>query len=55
MDFTGRPMTGFVFVERAGIRTRRSLLSWVAPAVAFAKGLPPKPGKSATIQGQLDI
>jgi len=39
MDFTGRSTKGFVFVEPAGIRTRRSLASWVAPAVAFVKSL----------------
>ncbi len=44
MDFTGRPMKGFVFVEPAGIRTKRSLASWVAPAAAFAKSLPPNDG-----------
>lgn len=43
MDFTGRPTKGFVFVDPAGIRTRRSLESWVAQAVAFATSLPPKP------------
>ena len=45
MDFTGRSMKGFVFVEPAGIMTKRSLASWVAPAAAFAKSLPPKPAK----------
>ncbi|MBI3521726.1 MAG: TfoX/Sxy family protein [Chloroflexi bacterium] len=45
MDFTGRPVKGFVFVEPAGLRTRRSLASWVAPAIAFAKTLPPRPAK----------
>lgn len=44
MDFTSRSMKGFVFVEPAGIRTKRSLASWVAPAAAFAKSLPPKAG-----------
>jgi len=39
MDFTGRSIKGFVFVEPAGTRTKRSLASWVAPAVAFAKSL----------------
>ena len=39
MDFTGRSIEGFVFVAPAGIRTKRSLASWVAPAVAFAKSL----------------
>ena len=39
LDFTGRSTKGFVFVGPAGIRTRRSLASWVAPAVAFVKSL----------------
>src|SRR5438445_1689799 len=30
MDFTGRSIKGFVFVAAAGIRTKRSLASWVA-------------------------
>src|SRR5918995_27443 len=47
MDFTGRSMKGFVFVEPAGIRTKRSLASWVAPAIAFAKSLPPKRAKGS--------
>jgi|SRR5450759_1585869 TfoX N-terminal domain len=42
MDLTGRSMKGFVIVEPAGIRTKRSLASWVAPAAAFARSLPPK-------------
>src|ERR687892_82309 len=42
MDFTGRAMKDFVFVAPAGIRTKPSLESWVAPAAAFAKTLPPK-------------
>ena len=42
MDFTGRSLRGFVFVEPAGITTKRSLASWVAPAAPFAKSLPPK-------------
>ncbi|MGH2747797.1 MAG: TfoX/Sxy family protein [Actinomycetota bacterium] len=46
MDFTGRSMRGFVFVAPAGIKTKRSLASWVAPATAFAKSLPPKRAKA---------
>jgi TfoX/Sxy family transcriptional regulator of competence genes len=41
MDIIGRSTKGFVFVESAGIRTKRSLASWVAPAAALAKSLPP--------------
>jgi hypothetical protein len=40
MDFTGRSMKGFVFVQPAGIRTSRSLATWVAPALAYARSLP---------------
>ncbi len=46
MDFTGRVMQGFVLVGPAGIKTKRSLASWVAPATAFAKSLPPKRPKA---------
>ena len=46
MDFTGRSTRGFVFVSPAGIKTKRSLASWVAPAAAFAKSLPPKRAKA---------
>ena len=41
MDFTGRSMKGFVFVQPAGFRTKRSLESWVSLAATFAKSLPP--------------
>ena len=33
MDFTGRPMTGYVFIKPAGCSTRRTLQKWVAQAV----------------------
>ncbi len=42
MDFTGRPMKGFVFVEREGVSTKRNLRAWVGRGVAFAGSLPPK-------------
>lgn len=35
MDFTGRPMRGFVFVGLEGLRTRRQLQSWVDLALAY--------------------
>lgn len=41
MDFTGRPMTGMVFVEPAGL-AGRSLQQWVREAADYARGLPPK-------------
>ncbi len=35
MDFTGRPMRGFVFVDVASLRTERQLASWLELALAF--------------------
>ena len=35
MDFTGRPMKGFVFVGIASLRTERQLASWLDLALAF--------------------
>jgi TfoX/Sxy family transcriptional regulator of competence genes len=45
MDFTGRPLTGFVYVAPAGYRGA-SLGKWVEEAAAFVATLPqPKPRK----------
>jgi TfoX/Sxy family transcriptional regulator of competence genes len=41
MDFTGRPMSGMVFVEPAGL-AGLALQSWVRDAADYARGLPPK-------------
>jgi len=43
MDFTGRPMKGFVFIETGGLRTARQLRKWVSMARTFAQSLPRKP------------
>ncbi len=42
MDFTGRPMKGFVFVESAGIATDSALAEWVERGASFARSLPAK-------------
>jgi TfoX/Sxy family transcriptional regulator of competence genes len=42
MDFTGRPMKGFVYVEPAGFASAGDLKSWIAMAVDFARSLPAK-------------
>jgi hypothetical protein len=39
MDFTGRPMTGYVFIDPPGLRTGASLAKWVAMAVEFVATL----------------
>ena len=42
MDFTGRPMKGFVYVERSGYRTEASLRAWIGSGLKFVLSLPPK-------------
>jgi hypothetical protein len=42
MDFTGRPMRGFVVVEAAGIVEPADLGRWVDAGADFAASLPPK-------------
>jgi hypothetical protein len=41
-DMTGRPMRGWIVVERSGIGTDAQLGAWVERGVAFARSLPPK-------------
>ena len=42
MDFSGRPMKGWVFVASAGVNTDEALEHWVAQGVRFALTLPRK-------------
>jgi len=42
MDFTGRPMKGFVYVGPAGYRTTNALRKWIQRGLHFALSLPPK-------------
>lgn len=42
MDFTGRPMRGFVYVSPAGCRSARDLRAWVGGSLRFVASLPPK-------------
>lgn len=42
MDFTGRPMRGFVYVEPPGYRSEASLRVWIRSGLEFALSLPPK-------------
>ena len=42
MDFTGRPMRGFVWVDAAGIGDDRALRRWIRRGLDFAGSLPPK-------------
>ena len=45
MDFTGRPMRGFLFVDPKAIARAPSLRKWVARATAHADALPVKAKK----------
>ncbi len=45
MDFTGRPMKEYVYVEPAGFKTEKSLIKWIDKAIAFVKTLPAKKPK----------
>lgn len=42
MDFTGRPMAGYVFVAAAGLANDHILAGWIDRACAFVATLPAK-------------
>ncbi len=42
MDFTGRPLRGFLYVDAPAMRTAAQLRKWVDRAAAHAASLPPK-------------
>jgi hypothetical protein len=42
MDFTGRALPGFVYVDRAGFASAASLAQWIERSLRFARTLPPK-------------
>src|SRR5688572_3041589 len=43
MDFTGRPMRGYVFVAPAGIRDARALTRWIDWSAAFVATVEKQP------------
>ena len=45
MDFTGKPMQGYVFVDSSGLKTEEQLLFWLNRCKAFVATLPPKEAK----------
>jgi len=45
MDFSGRPMRGYVFVGAAALGSDAALQGWVDGCAAFAATLPPTPPK----------
>lgn len=42
MDFTGKPLKGFIYVMPEGLRRSDSLKQWVDRGVQYAKSLPRK-------------
>jgi len=42
MDFTGKPMKGFVYVDAAGFESDEALASWASLSVGFVRSLPLK-------------
>lgn len=42
MDFSGRPMKGYVYVAPPGVTADTDLAVWVARGADFAETLPPK-------------
>ena len=42
MDFTGRPMKGYVYVDPGGLRSDEELREWVGRCVEFVGTLPEK-------------
>ena len=42
MDFTGRPLTGFVYVAGEGLTSEGDLRAWVERGARYAESLPAK-------------
>ena len=40
MDFTGRPLSGFVYVGSPGVKTGAALAKWLREATEYAASLP---------------
>jgi TfoX/Sxy family transcriptional regulator of competence genes len=52
MDFTGRPMKGYVFIAPAGLAQAQSLRGWIEAACHHVSTLPVKaPRKNAAAKG----
>lgn len=45
MDFTGKPLKGFIYVAPAGIRTATRLMAWIGHGLRHVQALPAKKTK----------
>lgn len=49
MDFTGKPMKGYVFVAAPGIKTTSGLTAWTRMGVDYVRTLPRKARKQKRV------
>ncbi len=42
MDFTGRPLKGFIYIESEGVKTKAALAKWLEMGLTFTRTLPKK-------------
>lgn len=49
MDFTGRPMNGYVFVGPGGSRTEKAIKKWIDQAAAFVATLDGGPAETRSL------
>jgi len=49
MEFTGRPMKGFLFVEPEVVKDPKGLTKWVRMALDHVRTLPPKVAKKMVV------
>ncbi len=47
MDFTGKPLNGFIYVDADGVESDAQLDAWLDRARAFVSTLPPKDAMAA--------
>ena len=50
MDFTGKSMKGYVYVDTPALESDRELLRWVETCLHFVASLPPKTAKRTPAQ-----
>jgi len=46
MNFTGRPIKGYVYVDPPGLREDKNLKAWVQWCMGYVSALPPKKSKT---------
>jgi TfoX/Sxy family transcriptional regulator of competence genes len=50
MDFTGRPMAGYIYVAASALAQTATLTNWLDEALGFVETLAPKSGSAAVKQ-----